>query len=138
MAKIRYLKNEILKLEQHLQQYRSFPIILNLVLGIAMLVIGKQYDYGQDHADKDETGAVYFMIVAGSCKILGSGLEVLANWMPSTITCDDKLAQVIRGLCHFAYLGIIIWGSVIVFGKYHVRSVLGSNLTVYYVVVCIN
>lgn len=88
-----------------------FNTSINLILGIAMVSVGAVYD-----PDCTDGNATYFLQVGGSYLIISQVIKLAIYLIPMEMM--DKLANSLAPALDFGYFIIIIWGSVIVFGKW--------------------
>ena len=57
----------------------------------------------------------FFFKVGGSVLLVSNALKLVSYL--TKCECDDKIADFITPMLDFAYFIVVIWGSVIVFGK---------------------
>lgn len=88
----------------------AFPAVINFILGLAMLIVGAVYQ----EEDKDGN-ATYFLMVGGGYLFSISLIKLILYLIPMELA--DKAADIVAPILDFGYFIIIIWGSVIVFGK---------------------
>merc|ERR1711997_1314461 len=104
------------------QKKQIWTVFLQLGVGIFQLVTGLIHDYPKEIDDDSkepmgcENGASHFLIVSGSVQIVGSAIKIFSVYTPWK--WDDKLADFIGPCCDFAYMVVMIWGSVVVFSAY--------------------
>ena len=68
----------------------------------------------------------FFFKVAGSVLLVSNALKIVSSL--TKCECDDKIADFITPCLDFAYFIVVIWGSVLVFGKYSLDFYAASSL----------
>ena len=101
--------------KQKRKKQQLLPAFVYLGISVAMLILGVKHNNDED-CPAGDNAATRFLTVGGAVLLVSSALKILAYVTPCE--CDDKIAEVLGPLLDMAYFIVIIWGSVLVFGKF--------------------
>ena len=101
--------------KQKRKKQQLLPAFVYLGISVAMLILGVKHNNDED-CPAGDNAATRFLTVGGAVLLVSSALKILAYVTPCE--CDDKIAEVLGPLLDMAYFVVIIWGSVLVFGKF--------------------
>ena len=74
------------------------------------------------YKSKCKTEAANFLLIGGGIVLVTSALNIFAFLTPCK--CDDKIMEIITPLIPLVHFVVVIWGSIVVFGKFHGYSKL--------------
>ena len=68
------------------------------------------------YKDDCNTEAAKFLLIGGGLVLVSSALNIFAYLTPCK--CDDRFAELVTPLVSFVHFVVVIWGSIVVFGKF--------------------
>lgn len=92
------------------QKQMLFPNVFNLALCIAMVIVGAQYK-----DDCRDGNAPLFLMLGGGIVLATTAFKLIAYFTPCET--DDKIAVILEPVADLANFVVLIWGSVVIFGK---------------------
>ena len=106
------VKHQVSSKEEKKQQRKGLliPNVVSLVLYLPMVIIGYQNN------GLCEMDAPLYLLIGGGIGLVMTLMKIIAILTPSD--CDDKFVNGLMPVAIVFDFGVMIWGSIVVFGAY--------------------